>query len=56
LLLPQLPVKNFERSSDMRFPIDVRNLTFVAGSDPAGGMDIEGGQRSDKATGELLWG
>lgn len=40
----------------MRFPIDVRNLTFIAGSDPAGVMDMEGRQRSDKATGELLCG
>ena len=40
----------------MRFPIDVRELTFIAGSDPAGVTDMEGRQRSDKATGELLWG
>lgn len=40
----------------MRFPIDVSNLTFIAGSDPAGVMDMEGHQRADKATGELLWG
>lgn len=40
----------------MRFPIDVSNLTFIAGSDPAGVMDMEGRQRADKATGELLWG
>jgi hypothetical protein len=40
----------------MRFPIDVRNLTFIAGSDPAGVMDMEGRQRADKATGEPLWG
>ena len=40
----------------MRFPIDVSNLTFIAGSDPAGVMDNEGRQRADKATGELLWG
>jgi hypothetical protein len=40
----------------MRFPIDVRDLTFIAGSDPAGVMDMEGRQRADKATGELLWG
>jgi hypothetical protein len=40
----------------MRFPIDVRSLTFIAGSDPVGVMDMEGRQRSDKATGELLWG
>jgi hypothetical protein len=40
----------------MRFPIDVRNLTFIAGSDPAGVLDMEGRQRADKATGELLWG
>jgi hypothetical protein len=40
----------------MRFPIDVRELTLIAGSDPAGVNDMEGRQRSDKATGELLWG
>jgi hypothetical protein len=40
----------------MRFPIDVSNLTFIAGSDPAGVMDMEGRQRADKASGELLWG
>jgi hypothetical protein len=40
----------------MRFPIDVSNLTFITGSDPAGVMDNEGRQRADKATGELLWG
>jgi hypothetical protein len=40
----------------MRFPIDVRDLTFIAGSEPAGVTDMEGRQRSDKATGELLWG
>jgi hypothetical protein len=40
----------------MRFPIDVRSLRFIAGSDPAGVMDMEGRQRADKATGELLWG
>jgi hypothetical protein len=40
----------------MRFPIDVRSLQFIAGSDPAGVTDMEGRQRADKATGELLWG
>src|SRR5919107_2431650 len=40
----------------MRFPIDVSNLRFIAGSDPAGVTDMEGRQRADKATGELLWG
>jgi hypothetical protein len=40
----------------VRFPIDVSNLSFIAGSDPAGVNDLEGRQRSDKATGELLWG
>jgi hypothetical protein len=40
----------------MRFPIDVSKLTFIAGSDPAGVTDMEGRQRSDKATGEPLWG
>jgi hypothetical protein len=39
----------------MRFPIDVRSLSFIAGSDPAGVMDMEGRQRADKATGEPLW-
>ena len=40
----------------MRFPIDVRNLTFIAGSDPAGVMDMEGQQRTDRGTGAPLWG
>src|SRR5918998_3283918 len=40
----------------MRFPIDVSRLQFIAGSDPAGVTDMEGRQRVDKATGELLWG
>ena len=40
----------------MRFPIDVSKLTFIAGSDPVGVTDPEGRQRSDKATGQLLWG
>jgi hypothetical protein len=40
----------------MRFPIDVSKLTFIAGSDPVGVTDPEGRQRSDKATGEPLWG
>ena len=40
----------------VRFPIDVRSLSFIAGSDPAGVLDMEGRQRADKATGELLWG
>jgi hypothetical protein len=40
----------------MRFPIDVSSLTFIAGSDPAGVTDMEGRQRTDKASGELLWG
>ena len=40
----------------MRFPIDVRSLSFIAGSDPAGVLDMEGRQRADKATGALLWG
>ncbi len=40
----------------MRFPIDTSRLTFIAGSDPAGVLDMEGRQRADKATGELLWG
>ena len=38
-----------------RFPIDLGGLTFIAGSDPAGVMDMEGRPRPDKATGELLW-
>src|SRR3954449_13364727 len=40
----------------MRFPIDVSTLTFIAGSDPAGVLDMERRPRADKATGELLWG
>ena len=40
----------------MRLPIDLSNLSFIAGSDPAGVLDMEGRQRADKATGELLWG
>ena len=40
----------------MRFPIDTSRLTFIAGSDPTGVLDMEGRQRADKATGELLWG
>lgn len=40
----------------MRLPIDLTNLTFIAGSDPAGVLDMERRQRADKATGELLWG
>jgi hypothetical protein len=39
-----------------RLPIDLSSLTFIAGSDPAGVLDMEGRQRADKATGELLWG
>jgi hypothetical protein len=34
----------------------VSELTLIAGSDPAGVMDMEGRQLADKATGELLWG
>jgi len=40
----------------MRLPIDLSNLTFIAGSDPAGVLDMERRPRADKATGELLWG
>jgi len=40
----------------MRFPIDVRSLSFIAGSDPAGVLDMEGRPRVDKATNEPLWG
>jgi hypothetical protein len=40
----------------MRFPIDVSSLTFIAGSDPAGVIDMEGRQRTDKATNAPLWG
>jgi hypothetical protein len=40
----------------MRLPIDVSSLTFIAGSDPAGVMDMEGRQRTDKATSAPLWG
>ncbi len=40
----------------MRLPIDLSNLTFISGSDPAGVLDMERRPRADKATGELLWG
>ena len=40
----------------MRFPIDVRSLSFIAGSDPAGVLDMEGRPRVDKATNAPLWG
>jgi hypothetical protein len=40
----------------MRLPIDLTNLTLIAGSDPAGVLDMERRPRADKATGELLWG
>jgi hypothetical protein len=40
----------------MRLPIDVSRLLFIAGSDPAGVTDLEGRQRTDKATGQALWG
>ena len=40
----------------MRLPIDLTNLTFIAGSDPAGVLDQERRPRAAKATGELLWG
>jgi hypothetical protein len=40
----------------VRLPIDLSNLTFIAGSDPAGVLDMERRPRADKATGELLWG
>ena len=35
----------------MRLPIDLSNLTFIAGSDPAGVLDMERRPRADKATG-----
>jgi len=38
-----------------RFPIDLVGLTFIAGSDPEGVLDMDGRPRPDKATGELLW-
>jgi hypothetical protein len=40
----------------VRLPIDLSKLTFIAGSDPAGVLDMERRPRADKATGELLWG
>jgi hypothetical protein len=40
----------------MRLPIDLSNLSFIAGSDPAGVLDMDRRPRADKATGELLWG
>jgi hypothetical protein len=40
----------------MRLPIDLSSLSFIAGSDPAGVLDMERRPRADKATGELLWG
>jgi hypothetical protein len=40
----------------MRLPIDLSSLQFIAGSDPAGVLDMERRPRADKATGELLWG
>ena len=40
----------------MRLPIDLSNLQFIAGSDPASVLDMERRPRADKATGELLWG
>jgi hypothetical protein len=40
----------------VRLPINLSNLTFIAGSDPAGVLDMERRPRADKATGELLWG
>lgn len=40
----------------MRLPIDLSSLSFIAGSDPSGVLDMERRPRADKATGELLWG
>ncbi len=40
----------------MRIPIDLSNLTFIAGSDPEGVLDMDRRPRADKETGELLWG
>jgi hypothetical protein len=31
-------------------------LTFIAGSDPSGVLDMDRRPRADKATGALLWG
>jgi hypothetical protein len=39
----------------VRLPIDVSNLTFIAGSDPAAVLDMERRPRADTATGEVLW-
>src|SRR5919112_6200100 len=38
-----------------RIPVDLTSLTFIAGSDPEGVLDMERRPRADKATGELLW-
>jgi len=38
-----------------RIPVDLGGLTFIAGSDPEGVLDMERRPRADKATGELLW-
>jgi hypothetical protein len=40
----------------MRLPIDLSSLSFIAGSDPAGVLDMDRRPRADKRTGELLWG
>jgi hypothetical protein len=40
----------------MRIPVDLSNLSFIAGSDPSGVLDMERRPRVDKATGELLFG
>jgi hypothetical protein len=39
----------------VRIPVDLSNLTLIAGSEPAGVLDMERRPRADKATGELLW-
>lgn len=40
----------------MRLPIDLSNLSFIAGSDPSGVLDMDRRPRADKVTGELLFG
>jgi hypothetical protein len=39
----------------MSIPVDVSNLTFIAGSDPGAVLDMERRPRADKATGGELW-
>ncbi len=40
----------------MRIPVDLSSLSFIAGSDPEGVLDMDRKPRADKETGELLWG